>query len=181
MESAAGEVTRLLHRWGEGDRSVEERLFEIVLPDLRKFAHGLMRGERPGHSLETSVLLNEAYLRLCKTRELDWQSRSHFYAVAGRIMRRYLIDQARGRKAVVPIEGLDELLAGRQPQMEQALAISGLLDELDRLHPSWCQIVELRFFVGLTDKETAEALNLPLRTAQRMYAEARRWLYKKLE
>jgi RNA polymerase sigma factor (TIGR02999 family) len=181
MESAAGEVTRLLRAWGEGDRSVEQRLFEIVVPDLRRFAHGLMRRERPGNALQTSSLLNEAYLRLCDARELDWQSRTHFYALCARIMRRLLIDKARGRKPVVPIDGLEELLAGRQPQIEQALAIDGLLEELERLHPTWCQILELRFFVGLNEQETAEALNLPLRSAQRQYAEARRWLYKKLE
>jgi len=94
MGTPEGEVTRLLHAWGGGDRSVEDRLFELVLPDLRKLAESMMRRERPDHSLQPTALLNEAYCRLLTARERDWRSRSHFFAIAARAMRRLLIDHA---------------------------------------------------------------------------------------
>jgi RNA polymerase sigma factor (TIGR02999 family) len=179
----AGEVTQLLHAWGAGDRSVEERLFELMLPDLHKLAQRLMRGERSDNSLQATELLNEAYLRLLKAQERDWQNRSHFFALAARAMRRLLIEHARGRpKAVkVPVDDLGELLRGRDAQIELALGIDGLLDEMAETHPKWCSIVELKFFLGLTDDEAAEALGLPLRTVQRQFGDARRWLYERLK
>jgi RNA polymerase sigma-70 factor (ECF subfamily) len=182
VESADGDVTGLLRAWSAGDREVEDRLFAAVLPELRKLASRYMRREAPGHSLQSTALLNEAYLRLVGARERDWQDRSHFYAIAARIMRRLLIDHARGRRRgnEVPIEGFEELLRGREPQIEQAIAIDSVLDDLERIHPDWCSVVEMRFFLGLTEEETAEALSIPLRTAQRRFSDARRWLYEKL-
>lgn len=171
----------MLRAWGTGDRGVEARLFDIVVPELRKLAQNLVRGERPGQSLQPSALLNEAYLRLVNTRQRTWRDRRHFYAIAARIMRRLLIDHARGRRAEVPIEGLEELLRGRETQLEQAVAIDSLLDEMEALHPEWCRLVELRFFLGFTEGEAAETLEIPLRTSQRNFADARRWLYEKLE
>src|SRR5919199_645119 len=103
LETPAGEVTVLLRAWGTGDRSVEERLFDIVIPELRKLAQRAVRGERSGQSLQPSALLNEAYLRLVAARERTWQDRRHFYAIAARIMRRLLIDHARGRRNTVAI------------------------------------------------------------------------------
>lgn len=178
-----GEVTRLLHAWSAGDRSVEERLFALVLPDLHKLAGYLMRGERAGHSLQPTALLNEAYFRLVGAREREWENRRHFFAVAGRAMRHFLIDHARGRggAAKVPIEGLENLLRGRDAQLDSALAINELLTELEQTHPDWCSVVELKFFAGFTDDETAEALGIPLRTMQRQFGEARRWMFEKLE
>jgi RNA polymerase sigma-70 factor (ECF subfamily) len=182
VESAGGDVTALLRAWSAGDRGAEERLFAAVLPELRKLASRSMRREAPGHSLQSTALLNEAYLRLVGARERDWRDRTHFYAIAARIMRRLLIDHARGRRRgkEVPIEGLEELLRGREPQIEQALAIDSVLDDLERVHPDWCSVVEMRFFLGLTEQETAETLGVPLRTAQRRFSDARRWLYEKL-
>ena len=183
MEVPAGEVTQLLHAWGSGDRSVEDRLFALVLPDLHKLANRLMRGERRDHSLQPTELLNEAYCRLLTARERDWQSRSHFLALAARAMRRLLIDHARGRPkaAKVPIGDLEGLLSGRNEQIELALSIDGLLDEMEPEHSQWCSIVELKFFLGFTDEETAEALGLPLRTMQRRFGDARCWLYERLK
>lgn len=178
-----GEVTALLRAWSGGDRSVEERLFQLVLPDLRRIAGALMSKERSDHSLQPTALLNETYFRLVGARENDWASRRHFYAVAARAMRRLLIDHARARPhgVKIPMEGMEELLRGRETQIELALSIDGLLDELAETQPEWCSVVELKFFWGFTDEETAAALGLPLRTAQRNFGDARRWLFERLE
>jgi len=183
MGTPEGEVTRLLHAWGGGDRSVEDRLFELVLPDLRKLAENMLRRERPDHSLQPTALLNEVYCRLLTARERDWRSRSHFFAIAARAMRRLLIEHARGRPkgARIPIDGLQEFLRGRDAQLELALAVDGLLDDMAPAHGSWCSIVELKFFLGFTDEEAAEVLGLPLRSLQRQFGDARRWLYEKLK
>jgi RNA polymerase sigma factor (TIGR02999 family) len=183
MGTPEGEVTRLLHAWGGGDRSVEDRLFELVLHDLRKLAERMMRRERPDHSLQPTALLNEAYCRLLTARERDWRNRSHFFAMAARAMRRLLIEHARGRPkgAKIPIDGLQEFLRGRDEQLELAVAIDGLLEDMAPAHGNWCSIVELKFFLGFTDEETAEALVMPLRSMQRQFGDARRWLYEKLK
>src|SRR5260370_18934169 len=122
MGTPEGEITRLLHAWDTGDRTVEDRLFELVLPDLRKLAESMMRRERPEHSLQPTVLLSEAYCRLLTARERDWRNRSHFFAIAARAMRRLLIEHARGRPrgARIPIDGLQEFLRGRDEQLELA-------------------------------------------------------------
>ena len=178
-----GEVTALLRAWSGGDRSVEERLFQLVLPDLRRIAGALMSKERSDHSLQPTALLNETYLRLVGARENDWADRRHFFAVAARAMRRLLIDHARARPhgVKIPMDGMEELLRGRETQMELALSIDGLLDELAEKQPEWCSVVEMKFFWGFTDEETAAALSLPLRTAQRHFGDARRWLFERLE
>lgn len=181
MENLAGDVTVLLRAWGAGDRSVEDRLFNRVVPELRKLAQSLLRGERSGNSVQASSLINEAYLRLVSAREREWQDRRHFYAIAARIMRRLLIDHARGRRGNISIDGFEDLLRGRESQVEQAVAIDALLDQLEKHHPGQCHIIEMRFFLGLTEEETAHALELSVRTVQRQYSDARRWLYQKLE
>jgi RNA polymerase sigma factor (TIGR02999 family) len=183
MEQNGGDVTQLLQAWSSGDRTVEERLFSLVLPDLHRLARHIMSGERPDHSLQATALMNEAYFRLVGARTRDWESRKHFFAVAARAMRHLLIDHARARPsgAKVSIEGLEDLLRGRDAQLETGVEISALLDEMEKKHPDWCAVVELKFFAGFTDEETAEALNLPLRTMQRQFGDARRWLYERLE
>jgi RNA polymerase sigma factor (TIGR02999 family) len=182
MAPLGGEVTHLLRAWSAGDRSVEDRLFRLVLPNLRKMACAVMRHERRDHTLEPSALLNEAYLRLLGARKRDWESRNHFFLVAARIMRRLLIDHARARKKpeVLPLLSSRELPPGPGGQIELAIAVNHLLDELEVSHPEWCSIVELKYFTGLTDEETAEALGLRLRTMQRQYSDARRWLFERL-
>jgi RNA polymerase sigma factor (TIGR02999 family) len=183
MDSPGNDITQMLHAWSAGDRSVEERLFSLVLPDLHKLARHMMNGERREHSLQPTALMNEAYLRLVGARERDWQDRRHFFAVAARAMRHLLIDHARARPsgAKIPIAGFEELLRGRDAQLEVGVDINALLDEMEKKHPDWCPIVELKFFAGFTDEETAGALNLPLRTMQRQFGDARRWLYERLE
>ena len=176
-----GEVTQLLRAWSAGDRSVEERLFSLVLPELRVLARYLMRRERRNHTLQPSALLNEAYVRLLAARDRDWENRRHFFAVAARVMRRLLIDHARAQRRLVALRiGGSEELQEHDSQLERAIGVDLLLDELERSHPDWCSIVELRYFMGLTDIETAEAMGLPVRTVQRRFSDARRWLYLRL-
>lgn len=162
---------------------MEERLFSLVLPDLHKLAQYMMRGERPDHSLQPTILINEAYFRLIRAKDRDWESRKHFFAIAARAMRHLLIDYARGRPkgAKIPIQGLEELLRGRDEQLELSVVVNDLLDELERVRPELCPVVELKFFAGFTSEEAAEALGVPLRTLERQFSDARRWLYQKLE
>jgi RNA polymerase sigma-70 factor, ECF subfamily len=179
----AGEITQLLHAWSAGDRGVEERLFSLVLPELLKMARALMRRERRDHTLEPSALMNQAYVRLLAGRERDWESRRHFFAVSARIMRRLLIDHARARTKldVVPLESSRDTPLGRGgAELEIAIAVDSVLDELQSHHPDWCLIVELKYFMGLTDEETAGVLGLHLRTMQRQFSDARRWLMERL-
>lgn len=178
-----GEITSLLHAWAKGDPNVEDRLFELVMPDLHKIAAALMRRERPDHSLQATALLNETYCRLIMARERDWQNRRHFFAIAARAMRRLLIDHARGRPKVrfVPMEDVQEWLRITGGKIEQALAIDTLLSRIEDSHPEWCTIVELKFFMGFSDEEASEALGIPLRTMQRQFGDARRWLFEQLE
>jgi RNA polymerase sigma factor (TIGR02999 family) len=183
MDTPPGEVTTLLHAWSEGDRSIEDRLFELVMPELHQIAERLMRRERPEHSLDPTALVNEVYVRLVRARERDWESRRHFFALAARAMRRLLIDHARGRPQaqMVPIAGMEDWLRATGAKLEQALAIDGLLNQIEPEHPEWCSIVDLKFFMGLTDEETADALGMPIRTVQRKFGDARRWLFERLE
>jgi len=182
MDPSAGEITKLLKQWGTGDREVEPELFELVLPDLHRLAQSMMRRERPDNSLQATALLNETYFRLVNARERDWENRRHFFAIAARAMRRLLIDHARARPAgaKIPVDALGDLLRGRDELLEQAVAISTLLDELETTHPDWCLVIELKFFLGLTDDEAAQATGLSVRTLQRQYGDARRWLYERM-
>ena len=177
-----GEVTRLLQQWRRGDAGAEARLFELILPDLRRLAGRFMRHERPGHTLSPTALLNETYLRLAGAREHDWQNRRHFFAVAARSMRRYLIDYARARPraSFIPVDG-DLAMPPAATALETALAVDAVLDELDREHPDHSAVVELKFFLGMTDQEAADALGVPLRTAQRRWHVARAWLFTRLQ
>ena len=178
----SGEVTQLLQAWSAGNRSVEDRLFELVLPELRRLAWRLMRTERRDHTLQPSALLNEAYVRLLAARERDWNSRRHFYAVAARVMRRFLVDYARGRTKPqkCSIDALNESLCGKTDKLDLAIAVDRLLDELEATHPGWCSVVELKYFLGFSDQEASEVLGLPLRTLQRQFSDARRWLFERL-
>lgn len=183
MDQPPGEVTLLLQAWSRGDRSVESRLFELVMPDLHRMAEWLMRKERPDHSMQPTAVLDEAYCRLVKARERDWENRQHFFRVAGRIMRHFLIDYARRRPKGkrIPIDRIEQWLRANDDKLEQATVIDALLGKLESSHPDWCTIVELKFFVGFSDEETAEALGIPVRTMQRKFGDARRWLFENLE
>jgi RNA polymerase sigma factor (TIGR02999 family) len=132
--------------------------------------------------MQSTLLVNEAFLRLIKARQIDWQDRSHFLAVAARMMRRFLIDHARTKHTVVllPPEDLPEAISSRHTPIELAIAIDTLLTQLEQNEPQQCKAVELKFFLGLDDDEAAEALGLPLRTFQRRLHKAKRWLFERL-
>jgi RNA polymerase sigma-70 factor (ECF subfamily) len=183
MPAGQDEITRLLHQWQSGDRDAESALFELLLPDLRKMAQRHFRNERVSHTLQPTALVNEAFLRLSRSKHLEWRDRQHFFAIAGRIMRRYLIDHARARPGVVLIamESVPERLLAGKSRTELAFDIDRLLDELDAENRQQCSVVELRFFLGLTDEEAADALGLSLHTLQREWYRARRWLFERLE
>src|ERR1700733_196403 len=183
MDNPAGDITHLLHEWRSGSREAENQLFTLVLPNLRRLAHYLMQRERKDHSLQATELVDQIYFRMVAAKERDWQNRKHFYAIAARAMRRHLIDHARGRPAAefVALEGFENILPADSPKVDLAIAVDRLLDELSETKPEWSMLVEMKFFLGLTDEETAEAIGVKLRTMQRTWRDARRWLYTRME
>jgi RNA polymerase sigma factor (TIGR02999 family) len=182
MADEPGEVTRLLHRWQQGDKEAESQLFGILMPELRKIAGCCFRGERPGHTIQPTALVNEAFLRLVAAKNIAWKDRGHFLAIAARMMRRLLIDHARSRPTVqfTPMEGLPERILGNHTPLELAIALDILLDELEAESRQKRTIVDLKNIVGLTDPEVAKVLNISLRTVQREWHDARIWLFKRM-
>jgi len=183
MLEETGDITCLLLKWREGDREAESRLFSLVMPDLRRLAHYLMKRERPGHTVQATELVNQIYIRLVAAKDRDWRNRQHFFAIAARAMRRYLIDHARGREGAefLAIEGLENWLPADSAKVNLAITVDGLLERLAEIEPEWCSLVEAKFFLGLTDKEAADAFGMELRTMQRMWHDARQWLYEQME
>lgn len=174
-----GDITVLLRQWRDGDRGAEEELFRLVLPNLRRLARYLMKGERKGHTMQATELVDEIYSRLVGAKDRDWQNRGYFFAIAGRAMRRYLVDYARGRGAeFVPLAGITDLLPSDSAKLDVAVTVDRLLERLADTHPDWCRIVEVKYFLGLTDEEAADALGLKVRTMQRMWLDARSWLFE---
>jgi RNA polymerase sigma factor (TIGR02999 family) len=178
-----GDITQLLQKWREGSRQAEDELFTLVMPNLRRLAHYLMKRERKGHTLEATELVNQIYFRLVGAKDRDWQNRAHFFAIAARAMRRYLIDYARGRPSaeMIAFEGLKDALPADSVKLDLAITVDRLLDQLADTHPDWCRVVEVKYFLGLTDEEAADALGMKLRTLQRVWLEARQWLFAHAE
>ncbi len=180
------EVTRLLVAWSDGDQAALEQLTPLVYRELRRLAKGYLRRERPGHLLQTTALINEAYLRLIDWKAVRWQNRAHFFGVAAQLMRRILIDFARGRHqdkrggAAVQIS-LDDAAAMSVERSAEFIALDEALDQLAAIDPRRSRMVELRFFGGLTEEETAEALKVSPRTVRREWSLARAWLYRELK
>lgn len=177
------DVTQLLLRWREGSREAEDELFAIVAPNLRRLAHHLMKGERQGHTMEATELVDQAYIRLVQAKNQDWRNRGHFFAIAARVMRRQLIDHARGRGGAqfVPLEGMSEFLPADSEKLDLAVTVDALLNRLAETNPEWCRLAEVKYFLGLTDNEAAEVLGMKPRTMQRMWRDARRWLFEQSE
>src|SRR5258707_3407839 len=157
-------------------------MFDLLLQDLNKVAGRCFRDERLGHTLQPTELVNEAFLRLGKVKNSEGQDRGHFLAVSARIMRRYLLDHARARPSIkfLPLEGLPERVLGNHTSLELAITVDALLDELEAESHQKRAVVELKFFLGLTDTEAADALNLTLHTLQREGFRSRRWLFDQL-
>jgi RNA polymerase sigma-70 factor (ECF subfamily) len=183
MSPNMGDITELLQKWREGSREAENELFTRVTPNLRRLARYLMKGERKGHSLQATELVDQIYFRMVAAKDRDWRNRQHFYAIASRAMRRYLIDHARGRPDAefVALEGMKDFLPASSPKLNLAITVDRLLDELAQTKPEWCMLVEVKYFLGLTDEEAAEALNIKQRTMQRMWRDARQWLFARME
>jgi RNA polymerase sigma factor (TIGR02999 family) len=178
-----GDVTQLLLLWRDGNREAENELFTVVTPKLRRLAHYMMKGERQGHSLQATELVDQVYFGLVRAKDRDWQNRSHFFAIAARAMRRYLIDHARGRPdaEMVAIDNMKDFLPASSEKIDLAITVDRLLDQLAETKPEWCRIVEVKYFLGLTDEEAADALGMKLRTMQRMWLDARQWLFNQAE
>jgi len=180
------DVTLLLEKWRAGSPEAEEQLMAVVYSELKKLAAGYLRRERAGHTLEPTAVVNEAFLRLMPQRRVRWENRSHFYGIAARMMRRILVDHAR-RKRAVKREGLvgDPVSLSQVPDPAggrdvNILALNDALSELARLDPRQADIVELRFFGGLTIEETAEAMSLSAATVKRELTTAKAWLRHRL-
>jgi len=179
-----GEVSGLLRAWGDGDRAALDRLTAIVYDELHRLARRYMRGERPGHSLQTSALVNEAYMRLVDYRGMQWQNRAHFFAVSAQLMRRILVEHARRhnlkRGGGVQHVSLEETALVGGNQSADLVALDEAMDALARLDPRKVQVVEMRFFGGLSVKETAEVLKVSSVTVMRDWSTAKAWLYREL-
>ena len=178
-------MTRLLVAWGDGDQAALEQLMPLVYEELRKLAHQHMRREHPGHTLQTTALVNEAYFRLVGQKQVRWQNRAHFFAISAQLMRRILVDHARGRQYAKRGGGaqkvsLDGVAVVAQEQAADLLALDEALRSLAAVDERKCRIVELRYFGGLGVEETAEALKLSPRTVMREWSMAKAWLYRAL-
>jgi RNA polymerase sigma-70 factor (ECF subfamily) len=177
------EITQLLVDWGNGDKATLDRLVPLIYEELRRLARYHMRRERPGHTLQTSALVNEAYLRLIDQTNVRWQNRAHFFGIAAQLMRRIMIDHARSHARAKRGGGaqnlsLDEAALATREKASELLALDYALTELEVLDPRKSQIVELRFFGGLSNEEAAEVLKVSSRTIEREWRVAKAWLYR---
>ena len=177
-------LTELLQAWSEGDEVAFEKLVPLVQAELYRLAKIYMRRESPDHTLQPTALVNEAYMRLIDWKTARWQNRAHFFGVSAKLMRRILVDFARARpkagEVTVRQISLDEALVGGRSQSTDIVALDDALKSLERLDPRKCQIVEMRFFSGLSVEETAEVLKISERTVKREWQRARIWLYREL-
>lgn len=180
------DVTRLLELWQNGDEDALNQLLPLVYGELRQLAHRYMQREGAGHTLQTTALLNEAYLRLAGKKESNYQNRAHFIAAAAQVMRHLLVDHARaklyekrgGGERPIPI---DESFAMPIEQAEEIVSLDVALKELQKLDPRKVKIVELRYFAGMNVEETAKALGIGSATVKREWAKAKAWLYQELK
>ncbi len=179
------DITQLLRAWGDGDQGALEKLIPLVYGELRQAAHRYMAREQPGHTLQTTALVNEVYLRLVDLREVRWQDRAHFFAICARLMRRTLTDFARSRRSLkrggaeAQVSFDEGLIVSRQPRAD-LLALDDALNRLATLDPRKSQVVELRFFGGLSVRETAEVLKVSEETVMRDWRLARAWLMREM-
>jgi RNA polymerase sigma factor (TIGR02999 family) len=183
---APGEVTRLLNAWCGGDQSALNRLIPLIHDELHRLAHIYMARERAGHTLQTTALVNEAYLRLIDASEVPFQNRTHFFALSSNLMRRILVDFARARGYqrrggnIVRVELTPDQIPARNRGAD-VIALDDALNTLSQFDARQARIVELRFFGGLSEEETAEALGTSLRTVQREWSVAKAWLLREMK
>jgi RNA polymerase sigma factor (TIGR02999 family) len=184
METSTGEVTRLLQDWSDGRREALDQLLPLVYDELRRLARSYLSHERPDHTLQTTALVHEAYLKLIDQHSVNWQNRAQFFAISAQAMRRILLDNARRRTSAKrgggePKLSLDEAatVSGEMAN-ESLLALDMALQELEKIDAPQSKIIELRYFGGLTIEETAEVLKSSPATVKREWTMARAWLYK---
>ena len=181
----AQNVTELLLAWQAGDQTALDKLLPAVQPELRRIARRHMAGERPGHVLQPTALVNEAYLRLTASKDVQWQGRAHFFAVAAQVMRRILVDYARERARVkrgggafrISLSDADHLAILQRTDL---VALDDALNALEKFDRRKSRVIELRFFGGLSLQETADVLQVSVGTVRRDWSLARAWLYREL-
>jgi RNA polymerase sigma-70 factor (ECF subfamily) len=183
-ENSSANVSQLLRAWSNGDKSALDTLTPIVYRELRTLARRYLRGERAGHSLQTTALVNEAYIRLVNYSHMKWQDRAHFFAVSSQVMRRILVEHARRRNLKrgggLPHVSLDEAAQVGGDRAANFVALDEAIDALALIDPRKAQIVELRFFGGLSVEETAEVLSVSSVTVMRDWSTAKAWLYREM-
>lgn len=183
--NVTGDITQLLMQWRAGDQSALERLTPLVYDELKRLARQCMRRERVGHTLQTTALVNEAYLRMVNSSRVEWHDRAHFFAIAAQLMRRVLVDEARKRHeqkrgGEFTRIALDEALMPAHEREFDLLALNQALERLAEFAPRKCQVVEMRFFGGLSIKETGAVLGLSADIVKREWRTAKLWLLHEL-
>lgn len=185
MTPSPHEVTQLLIDWSNGNQAALDKLMPLVYQELHRLAHQYMSRERPGHTLQTSALVNEAYLRLVDQRDVRWQNRAHFFAIAARLMRRILVDYVRNRRYAkrggdARHVSLDEAVIVSQERAADVIAVDDALKTLSAIDQRKSQIVELRFFGGLSIEDTAEVLAVSPGTVMREWTLAKAWIRREI-
>ncbi len=186
MPRAGNQVTQLLRAWGSGDKGALDKLTQLVYKELHELAHRFMSRESPGHPLQTTALINETYVRLVNLREVSWQDRAHFFAICARLMRRILTDFARSRRYAkrggdAPHMSLDEAPTISRGLPKDLVALDDALNDLAKVDSRASQVVELRFFGGLSAEEAAEVLKVSPETITRDWRMAKAWLARELQ
>jgi RNA polymerase sigma factor (TIGR02999 family) len=183
--SASQEITRLLQGWSDGDEQALAKLTPVLYKELHRMAHRYMRQERPGHTLQTTALINEAYLRLIGWKNVRWQNRAQFFGVSAQLMRKILVDFARSRNYAkrgsgARVVSLEDVPVVPRDRARDILALDDALQRLADIDPRKSQIVELRFFGGLSLEETAEVLKVSSRTIRREWDLAKAWISRQM-
>jgi len=186
MRPLPPDVTQLLLAWSNGDEAARDQLVPLVYEELHRLAHQYMNRERPGHTLQTSALVNEAFVRLVDQRNVHWQNRAHFFGIAAQMMRRVLVDYARNRQAEkrggnAVLITLNEELIVSDEQNDEVVALDEALNRLAKFDERKCKIVDLRFFAGLSIEETADVLGISPGTIMREWSLAKAWLRKEIK
>jgi len=183
-DAAHGDITALLKAWSDGNQAALEKLTPIVYKELHRLAGRYMKGERPGHSLQTTALVNEAYMRLVDYKRMKWQNRAHFFAVSAQLIRRILVEHARRRNlkrgAGFRHISLDDVAVTGSGRSSDLVALDDAMTALARMDPRKERVVEMRFFGGLSVEETAEVLKVSTVTVMRDWSTAKAWLYREL-
>jgi RNA polymerase sigma factor (TIGR02999 family) len=185
MASEAAGVTALLNKLTAGDSAAASQVVPLIYEELRRLAAHYMAAERPGHTLQTTALVHEAYLRLVDQRQASWQSRAHFYGAAAGVMRRILVDHARARLTAkrggdAPHLALDEALVFSDEQSDELVRLDEALGRLAQMNPRQSRVIQLRFFAGLTVEEISEVMGISPKTVKRDWSFARAWLHREL-